>query len=108
MAQYYGSEDLQAMLEDFGVDLGFTAGQSTTKALQDIADEVILESLGASIEGKVTMLTIQTGSLPGIAVGSQLSIPGGGTPPSFQLLVVRDIRQVEDGALTQLFCTGVA
>lgn len=104
---FYGSGDIQAMIEDFGVDVAIVGQQNTTKALQDVADEVMLESLGAAIEGKVTMLTIQTGTLAGLAAGAQLSVPLGGNPPTIQVFLVRDMRQVDDGALTQIFCSGV-
>lgn len=93
---YYREAEIPALLRDFGVDV--TLGASTVRGVVDQTDEGTLQGSGpaAMIEESI-VVTVQTGSLPGLAVGSSITVGG-------DAYVVRDRRKIGDGALTALYC----
>lgn len=93
---YFGASDIPGMLEDMGVTLAL--GGATTKALLDQADEEILNATAAPVTGKAIVFTIQTGALPGLAMGSEVVSEA-------VTYKVRLLQQIEDGALTRVLCS---
>jgi len=91
----FGSSDIPAMLELLGVDV--VLGDLTVKGLKDQSvPELGLAAPGAGgVSESETVVTIFTGSLPAIAVGSSLTVDG-------VAFVVRSVRPMEDGELTQV------
>jgi hypothetical protein len=95
---YLGLDDLQAMLDEIGVPL--VCGAVSTTCLVDTPDAVVLEEAGlggGSIQGKI-LVTIRTGSVPGVTVGSSVEVDG----TSYR---VRTPIKQDDGAVTVLLCT---
>ncbi len=100
MPTFYQAADLPILLEDFGVPV--TLGENTVRGLLDIADEEILDSGAPSpIIGKGVVFTLETGGLPGLAVGVTMTSEGA-------TYKVRQMMQIGDGALTRALCEVVA
>jgi hypothetical protein len=92
----FGAGDVPALLRDLGVDV--TLGATTVKGLVDRAGSRILEGDGtpAAMIGRDILVTMQQGSLPGLAVKSQLTVDG-------VSWVVSTILEIEDGELITLY-----
>lgn len=92
-----GDADLPAMLAELGVDVVLqVTGQPTTKGIVDQFHEELFDSPGPSeITGRSVVVTIRTNSLPGMAPGSFIVVDG-------TIHRVRQLRQVDDGALTRI------
>ena len=94
----FGDDDIMALLSDMGEPV--TLGVNSTKALIDTPDEVLLQSLGQSgVIGKSILLTLKTGSLPGLTVGAVVTVRS----------ITYKVRQplaADDGALTKVLCIG--
>lgn len=88
--------DLPALLADFGVPV--TLGTTTVRGLLDREGELVLEEPGTSaLAEQAVILTVPTGSLPGLAPGVTLVADG-------TTYRVRERLQVDDGALTRVRC----
>lgn len=91
-----GDNDLDVFLAD-GVEV--TMGSETTMGQLDDVEDLVLEGEGArvaSVGGTIGVL-IATGSLPGLAVGSEITVDG-------QDLEVVFRRRIHEGHFTQLLC----
>lgn len=92
----FGAGDVPALLAEMGVDV--TVGAVTAKGLVDRADHQLLAENGmAGIVGRAVVVTIRTGSLPAIAESGPITVDGAS-------LMVRSIRAIEDGELTEVLC----
>lgn len=89
--------DITAMLDELGVSV--TLGANETKGLVDYADELLLESDVSASIGRMLAVTIKTGSLPGLAVGSTLTVDG-------SAYKAREVLRIGDGALTRVLLGG--
>ena len=85
------------MLTELGVDVVLqVTGQPATKGIMDQYDEDHGGEPGyGDVIGKSTAVTIRTGSLPGLAAGGTVVVN------SF-IYKVREVRQLDDGALTRV------
>jgi hypothetical protein len=88
---FFRSADIDLMLAQFGVSV--TVGATTVKGLVDIVDESLLSDASVSFDGQSVQVTVKTGALPTLAVGSALVADG----VSYRVMRVR---QIDDGALT--------
>lgn len=98
---FFGEDDIDAMLAELGVPCVF--GAVTVPCLVDTPDSVALADAGLGggvIAGKVAV-TIRTDSLPGIDVGSEITVDGA----SYKVRV--PLKQ-GDGATTVLLCQEAA
>ena len=87
---------MPALLEDMGVDV--VLGAATTKGHRDVADEEVLRGEGLSgVVGRAVVVTVQQGTLPGLAVGSAITVDG-------EAFTVRAPLAVDDGELVRLLC----
>jgi hypothetical protein len=89
--------DITAMLDELGVSV--TLGTNETKGLVDYADELVLETDVTASVGRMIAVTIKTGSLPGLAIGSALTVDG--SPYK-----AREVLRIGDGALTRVMLSG--
>ena len=99
---YFGAEDIDDLIAATGglpVSLTVSGQQHDTLGLVDIADEELIRDVqvGAVFTGKVTSVVVKTGTLPGVAEGSSITVDG-------TAMLVVAARQIDDGALTRLFC----
>lgn len=89
-------DDLRVMLADLGVVV--SAGGKTAKGLLDDADEEILAGGGPSqLLGNSIVVTIRTGSVD-IEAGGTLTVNG-------TTYAARDVRKLDDGMVTRVFCS---
>ena len=95
----FGAADIPAMLAGFGQTA--TLGAVTVAAVVDTVDDAQLEREGVAVIGANTVVRIETDSLSGLAVGSEITAEGVD-------YVVRDMRRIGDGAFTKLYCAVVA
>lgn len=91
----FGDEDLDALFDDMGVSVSM--GTYTTKALKDSPDEMMTERGNPGAIGSQILLTLKTGALPGLAVGSAITVAG-------VAMKVRERMTLDDGALTRISC----
>lgn len=90
------ADDLNVLLADLGVVV--SAGGKTAKGLLDDADEEVLAGGGpAQLLGRSIVVTLRTGSID-VAAGSALTVNG-------TSYIARDIRKLDDGLLTRIFCS---
>lgn len=90
------TENIQAFLRDMGQVVTF--GATTTYGLIDDIEELLQDNeTGARSVAEIYKVTIETGSLLGLAVGSTLSIGG-------KSYIVRERYRTQDGKLTELYC----
>jgi hypothetical protein len=92
---YYGAADLPVLLADFGVDVSIQS--VTVKGLTDRAGGESFPGEQAQAFGASLVVTIETGSLPGLAAGEAIVVDG----------VTRTVRHhepIDDGAWTRIFC----
>ena len=90
------TENIQAFLRDMGQVVTF--GFATTYGLIDDVEELVQDNeSGARSVVEVYRVTIETGSLIGLAVGSAITIGG-------RNLIVRERYRTQDGKLTELYC----
>lgn len=104
MATYYGASDIDEMLAEFGAPVRITVlgEEHEVRGLLDIADEELLRELGqaTTIVGKVRVLTLRTGALPGVVQGAVLEVDEESGTVTRTVVATR---QVDDGALTRVF-----
>lgn len=91
----FGDSDLQYLLADMGVTV--SVGSSSTKGLLDSADGEILAGAASGVLGKTIAVTVRTGVLSGLATGATATVAS----TSYK---VRDVTQLDDGALTKFYC----
>lgn len=90
------ADDLRVMLADMGVTV--SAGGKTAKGLLDDADEEILAGGGPSqLLGNSIVVTIRTGSID-VEAGGMITVNG-------TTYAARDIRKLDDGLITRIFCS---
>lgn len=89
--------DIKAVLDELGVSVILSANE--TKGLIDYADELVLETDVTASVGRMIAVTIKTGSLPGLAVGSAITVDG--SPYK-----AREVLRLGDGALTRIMLGG--
>ena len=89
--------DITAMLDEIGVSV--TLGANETKGLVDYADELVLETDVTASVGRMLAVTIKTGSLSGLAIGSALTVDG--SPYK-----AREVLRIGDGALARILLGG--
>lgn len=96
MTTYFDEGDIDGMLADMGVPVTF--GAYSALALVDSADELLLAGGGLpGVIGTKIVITFKTSALPGLAVGSAITIDGAS-------YTVRSRASQGDGAVTQAFC----
>ncbi|HEY6108696.1 MAG TPA: hypothetical protein VIV56_07320 [Gemmatimonadales bacterium] len=95
MATYYRQADIAAMLAEFGVPI--TLGLTTVFGIVDRTEEEVLRGVGAHSLGERIEVTVETDSLPGLVLNVEVSVDG-------EMFGVRDVRRIDDGALTQFQC----
>ena len=96
----YGASDLAALFADMGVPIQI--GSDVTKGLVDRAGEEMLESAGAgALVSTAVVVTVATGSLPGLVPGATIIVDG-------TSMKVQERREIDDGALTKIFCVQAA
>lgn len=88
--------DVPALLRDLGVPI--SVGTTTVQGLVDRRDIPVLGTDGmAAFTSRHVVVTIQTGSLPAIAVGGSITVDGAS-------LLVAALHAIEDGELTEVVC----
>jgi hypothetical protein len=90
--------DITAMLDELGVSVILSANE--TKGFVDYADELVLETDVTASVGRMIAVTVKTGSLPGLAIGSALIVDG-------SAYKAREVLRIGDGALTRIMLGGV-
>ncbi len=94
----FGDDDLPFML---GPPLGvpIVIGASTAFGIVDESGVGLFEQAGGRPEliGKSVVVTIQSGTLPGLATGVAINVNGTG-------YLVRQYRRADDGGLTLIEC----
>ena len=91
---YFREGDVALLFEIEG-QLASIAGISTKGILRRYTEEVLAGQWGVPVLGTGVVLTIQTGSLPGLGIGVLLGTDG-------RTYKVREYRQIGDGALTEV------
>lgn len=91
----FRTQDIDTALRIGGVDATF--GAVTARVLVDRVARRLLPGGGASVAGRVTVLTMKTGSFPGLLIGSVITINTTG-------LRVTKLRGVDDGGTTVAEC----
>lgn len=92
------AQDVRVLLADFGVVIA--AGNRTSKALVDSADELLMANGNAPLIGRHIVATVMTGSVP-VKVGDALTIEGVAHRAS-------EVYQLDDGLITRIICAKVA
>jgi len=97
---FYGAADLAAMLAGVGGhDFKLASlGSGTAKGLVDSIDETRLQDQSIALQGTTTIVTIATGSLVGLAAGSELI-----DLTDAIHYRVQNFKLIDDGALTEIF-----
>lgn len=95
MTTYLGAEDLDALLEDAGVEV--TLGSTTVKALRDERGVDMLDPTTAPIAGTEIVFVIRRGALAGLVEGATLVSEG-------TTYEVRKVAPVDDGAFVRAAC----
>ena len=90
------TESLTPFFADMGVTVTF-GSYSTIGLVDDVEELMLLNESGASSVQRTVTVTVPTGALVGVAVGS--TIVAGGTS-----YVVRERLKQQDGAVTALLC----
>jgi len=100
----FGAEDLGALFEDMGVAVHYPAGGVDLErgALVDRTDQLELQGEVVSVVGASTVLTIVTGSLPGLREGEVLRVA------DEWLSVIEGPLRIGDGALSLVACRETA
>ena len=80
-----------------------TVGATTVNCLVDAPDEQLFEPEFATFIGRSIVATIKTGSIPGIAIGSAITLH-----PEEELYEVVKFLQYGDGALTRVLVAKAA
>lgn len=91
----FGDTDIPYLFADMGVTV--VMGAYSTKGFIDTADELVTEGGAPGAIGKMIAVTIKTGSLSGLAVGSIITVDG-------TYYTVRERLQIDDGTLTRILC----
>ncbi len=91
---YFEEPDVAAMLELEGQDVS-VGGQTTKGILKRFTVEQLMGEWNVPILGTAIVVQIKTDSLTALAIGVDLGVDG-------DVFKVRDIRQVGDGALTEV------
>jgi hypothetical protein len=91
----FGDSDLDVFLSDFGVTVS-CAGVSTRGVLDAFDERLAGHEQPVEVVARMRVLTIKTGSLPGVAIEASIVVDG-------TTHAVRDILRVEDGALTHVY-----
>lgn len=92
----FGDSDLQTFFADMGVPV--VLGSSDTLGLLDDLEDLGLDGeYGNSTPVGIHTVLIAAGALPGLAIGSQITVAG-------ESMEVRRRLNVEDGKLTRLWC----
>lgn len=94
----FGDDDLPFLLgPPLGVPIGI--GAITVNGIVDESGAGLFEQAGGRPElmGKSVVVTIRTGSLPGLTTGTTINVNG-------TAYVVRQYRRVDDGGLTVIEC----
>lgn len=94
MPSYYREAEIQAMLNEFGVDV--VVGGTTVKAIVDRTDEEMIAAGFGTMVGKGIVVTAKTGAFT-ISEGAAITVEGTGYK-------MRESLQAGDGALTRIFC----
>lgn len=93
---YYGSKYTPLLLKEFGVDVEI--GSAKVRGIRNIVDVEVLEGEAVSSVGTVTEVDVQTGALAGLEEGAEVKVDGVD-------FIARELRRVEDGALTRFRCS---
>lgn len=101
---FFRQSDLQAMLAGSGGHNFKLAslGSGTTKGFVDIIDEALIQDSSLSLGGSTTAVTIETGSLIGLDVGSELIDLTDNVHYR-----VQQFNQIGDGAVTVIYAAGL-
>lgn len=91
---YYREQEIQMMLNEFGVDV--TVGATTAKAIVDRTDEELIRAGFGTMVGKAIVVTAKTGTLT-ITEGVAITVDGVAYKMGKAL-------KSGDGALTQILC----
>lgn len=99
MATFYGDQELDAQLAEFGRVIEYeTAGeQYEVRGIVDEADDAQFSTDGSTIVGRQRSVLIRTGALPAIGEGSVIRFDG----VAYRVTV---LRREDDGALTRIYC----
>ena len=100
MTTYYGASDLPALLAEFGVDVSFTDPSAVVhagKGIVNYSDSGQLLGEAVDLAGHEILVTLETSAFIGIAAGLTVTVEG----VNYR---VAQIRQMDDGALTHVWC----
>jgi len=92
---YYNEAEIQAMLNEFGVDV--TIAGVTAKGIVDRVDEELMVGLETHGIGKSIMVTVTSAAFPGLTNEAMAIVDG----VSYK---VTNIMQIGDGALKRFIC----
>lgn len=92
-ASFFREGEVDILLRRFGQDV--SVGGLTVKGLYEEPTEALLEGWATHVSARDRIVTVHTGALPAAA-------PGIGLNTDSTDYIIRELRQVEDGALTQI------
>lgn len=99
MTTYFGSADIQSMIDGFGVPV--TCGGVTANGLLETPDQrMFATAAGGQVMGQQIIVIVKTGTFPGLA-HAQLIVADGTT------YKVVSVQKIDDGALTHVLVTPV-
>jgi len=92
----FDAAELQTPLDEAGSPV--TLGSTTINALVDRPGDAVLEGGGAGgVQSTDVVLTIVTGTLPGLLPGASITVDG-------VAMKVRAFESIDDGAYTRIHC----
>jgi hypothetical protein len=74
----------------------------SARAIKETPDQALFQGPTGSVSGKVRMLILKTGALPGLAANSLVVVGEVGDEETFKVIAVQD---ADDGKLTHAFIT---
>lgn len=92
--EYFGNEDLLALMSSEGVPVAL--GGVLTMGIIDRFGTRLRGAPLATLVGKIVIVSIATGALPGLANGAEIAFDG-------ETRLVKDHRRVGDGAVTRIW-----
>lgn len=99
MATGFGASDLPALFQEFGVPVRWQSSIETynDRGIVDESDEDRFSSADTTLAAHEIAVTVATASFPGLAAGATVTVDG----TDYRVV---QVRQLDDGALTRVWC----
>jgi hypothetical protein len=94
-----GDSDLSYLIKSVGVPMTFVSGGVTYSGfgVVDASDQDLYDADGGQFAGRVTVVKVKAGDFPGIGEGTSVTLDG----TAYRVI---QMRQKDDGAITDLYC----